>query len=251
MIEVIAVFVIVGILTAVAIVRFTSGTHNAVMGVANQLISDINFAQEKAIAEHRGTKVIINGGATPPPRRCFVATVCYGEQSSQVARLRAFRDEYLDRAEIGRKFIKWYYEYGPLLAEWVSESPILRVAVKVALAPIVIIITPFVSDAFGAGGGGGGGGGGGDEGGLPNTYEIRYSDNTLLTNPQTGGTFVVGMEEGIAITSSNRTIRFDSNGRLTFVNYSWGSGETSTILLTLNSTVNLRIARLTGKTWIE
>ncbi len=57
LIETIVVIVVVGILTTVAIIRYSSSDQNQIMGAANRIISDISFAQEMAILENRGTKI--------------------------------------------------------------------------------------------------------------------------------------------------------------------------------------------------
>lgn len=60
------------------------------------------------------------------PSKCFVATVCFGEDARETAVLRAWRDEYLIEREWGRSFIVWYYSNGEKLAEVVSRSPMLK-----------------------------------------------------------------------------------------------------------------------------
>ncbi len=48
--------------------------------------------------------------------RCFIATAVFGPSSSEVATLRAFRDQYLAVTQIGRRFISAYYKLSPPIA---------------------------------------------------------------------------------------------------------------------------------------
>ena len=69
---------------------------------------------------------------------CFIATAAYGHYSaSQVQALREFRDRYLLTNAPGRAFIRWYYRYGPVGAEFINAHPWLKPAVRMALMPAV------------------------------------------------------------------------------------------------------------------
>lgn len=58
---------------------------------------------------------------------CFVITATMGDPyHPYVCLLRKFRDEWLTDREFGRKFISWYYQHGPSLAEIIRRSRILR-----------------------------------------------------------------------------------------------------------------------------
>ena len=62
---------------------------------------------------------------------CFVATAVYGgEDHFNLIVLRSFRDNFLEEYSIGRKFIQFYYEYGPKLAKSVSKYNLLRTLFK-------------------------------------------------------------------------------------------------------------------------
>ena len=69
---------------------------------------------------------------------CFIATAAYGYYDApQVQALRDFRDRYLETNSIGRAFVKWYYEYGPIGAAALNEHPWLKPVVRTALMPAV------------------------------------------------------------------------------------------------------------------
>ncbi len=69
---------------------------------------------------------------------CFIATAAYGSYSdSNVMALREFRDEHLMTNALGRKFVDAYYAYSPPVAEYIASHGALRVATRMALAPVV------------------------------------------------------------------------------------------------------------------
>jgi parallel beta-helix repeat protein len=73
-----------------------------------------------------------NGGG------CFIATAAYGDYSApQVRALREFRDRYLLTNVPGRVFVRWYYEYGSIAADFINAHPWLKPIVRAALLPAV------------------------------------------------------------------------------------------------------------------
>ena len=68
---------------------------------------------------------------------CFVATVCFGPESAEVEYLRDYRDDVLRQSPKGRAFIKWYYRYGPGLANLARKFRVLRVASTHAVRLII------------------------------------------------------------------------------------------------------------------
>lgn len=69
---------------------------------------------------------------------CFIATAAYGSiLEPQVALLREFRDSYLLSNAAGRKFVDYYYTYSPPLADFISQSELLKLLVRTALLPLV------------------------------------------------------------------------------------------------------------------
>ena len=56
-----------------------------------------------------------------PPMSCFVLTVCFdSEDAPTVNSFRNYRDNRLSSHAFGRAFIRWYYRYGPRLAEFLG-----------------------------------------------------------------------------------------------------------------------------------
>jgi hypothetical protein len=73
-----------------------------------------------------------------PNKGCFIATAAYGYYSApQVRALREFRDRYLVTNAPGRAFVRWYYQYGPIGAEYLIAHPRLKPLVRIALMPLV------------------------------------------------------------------------------------------------------------------
>lgn len=71
---------------------------------------------------------------------CFIATAAFGSDSIlPVLLLREFRDEVLDRFDLGRDFISWYYSWSPAAADWLTDHPVLRYPVLLALAPLELV----------------------------------------------------------------------------------------------------------------
>lgn len=234
------------VLATVAIVRFSSSETGAVRSAAQRIVSDIAYTQEIAKLSNKGTEIRFIHSSTSP-HHCFVATVCYGSESPLTAGLRGLRDRVLLRNEAGRSFVGWYYHYGPYLAEAVNAIPLLKTGAQALLLPLALASIPLANDAYAFGGGGGGGGGSGD----PNTYLIIYQDGSQITNPQGGGDYVVALGDRVSITSENRTLKFDSVGRMFISSYSWSSDQTNVLACTLNDDVNIYVARHTGKAWVQ
>ena len=69
---------------------------------------------------------------------CFVATAAYGTPMAEEAMvLRQFRDQYLLPNEAGAVFVGFYYEYGPHLAEYISDDENLKSFVRTGLRPLI------------------------------------------------------------------------------------------------------------------
>jgi len=65
---------------------------------------------------------------------CFITTAVYGDYDHpQVRKLRHFRDQVLMRSVGGRKFVRWYYQVGPELAEWLENKKGISILIRVIL----------------------------------------------------------------------------------------------------------------------
>lgn len=53
---------------------------------------------------------------------CFIATVAFGENSSEVEILRRYRDEVLEKSRAGEMFIDAYYSVSPGIADWLRTQ---------------------------------------------------------------------------------------------------------------------------------
>jgi MSHA pilin protein MshC len=64
LIEIVAVFVIIGVLGAIAAVRFTSTSTISVRAAAEMIQADIRYVQEASMAEYAAKSVIFVSGST-------------------------------------------------------------------------------------------------------------------------------------------------------------------------------------------
>ena len=77
---------------------------------------------------------------------CFIATAAYGTPLvEEVEVLRQFRDEVLLQNSLGSRFVNFYYEVSPPLADFLSEHQPLRTLVRELLVDPVV----WVVDAVG------------------------------------------------------------------------------------------------------
>lgn len=76
--------------------------------------------------------------ATGSKGGCFIATAAFGSPiAGQVEILRQFRDSYLLTNHSGQKFVAWYYRNGPAAANWISDKPLAKAVIQVALYPLI------------------------------------------------------------------------------------------------------------------
>ncbi|MCB0421824.1 MAG: hypothetical protein KDD61_12565, partial [Bdellovibrionales bacterium] len=67
---------------------------------------------------------------------CFIATAAFGSLwNSKVADLRRFRDHFLKPNLLRKKFVDWYYTYGPAWAKAIADNEAVRALVRVGLFP--------------------------------------------------------------------------------------------------------------------
>ncbi len=73
-------------------------------------------------------------------KQCFIATAAYGGPLAQeVETFRQFRDRFLLSSSLGQRFVKFYYNWSPPLAEMISESPTFKVITQFLLLPLLIV----------------------------------------------------------------------------------------------------------------
>ena len=79
--------------------------------------------------------------APTPNASCFIATAVYGTSDAhQIWYLKHFRDNTLARNRFGKKFIGWYYENGPILADYISSKPIAKCFVKLFIVEPAVFL---------------------------------------------------------------------------------------------------------------
>lgn len=73
---------------------------------------------------------------------CFIATAVYGTPlAPEIDILRDFRDEFLLKNEAGEKFVDFYYQNSPPIANFISEHSTIKEALReVGIKPLVEIV---------------------------------------------------------------------------------------------------------------
>ncbi len=72
---------------------------------------------------------------------CFMATAAYGSfLNPHVQALRDFRDRHLLTNVLGRRFVKFYYDNSPPIAEFIRQHVALRTGTRWVLTPIVFSV---------------------------------------------------------------------------------------------------------------
>ncbi|MBI2107260.1 alpha/beta hydrolase [Candidatus Woesearchaeota archaeon] len=72
---------------------------------------------------------------------CFIATASYGSpMANEIKALSRFRDKYLLTNEIGKMFVKSYYEYGPGIANYIENKESIKRITRGILNPVVWFI---------------------------------------------------------------------------------------------------------------
>lgn len=72
---------------------------------------------------------------------CFVATAVYENPfHPEVEQLRSFRDHFLKKSFLGRKFIYFYYIHSPKWAIWLKDKTLIKASIKIVLKLIIRIM---------------------------------------------------------------------------------------------------------------
>ena len=120
-------------------VELTQGIHTNTAS-ASTLTFDPDLSNNQAMTS---TTVAVTPGG--PPRGgegddsgCFIATAAYGSPlAREVKLLRQFRDQYLIPSTVGQLFVEAYYFLSPPVAAFISQQPVLKAVIRVALWPLV------------------------------------------------------------------------------------------------------------------
>lgn len=71
-------------------------------------------------------------------KSCFIATATFGSSlHPYLDILRNFRDKKLLAHQWGQKFVKWYYQNGPIGAKWIEQHNYVKPIVRVLLLPLI------------------------------------------------------------------------------------------------------------------
>ena len=86
------------------------------------------------------------GSVPSQPSGCLIATAAYGsELAPQVQFLRDFRDQRIMATAAGSSFMNvfnsWYYSFSPHVADYERQQPWLQQGVRIAIQPLLAILT--------------------------------------------------------------------------------------------------------------
>lgn len=122
---------------------------NAVSALVLMDSFDMNSPTRTRLSENTTTIINIkrhlDAITKPTPRQadsgCYIATMAYGNYDHpKVMELRKFRDTFLIKSYLGRKFIELYYKYSPLLVEKLKYSQKINVIIRILLDQLIKII---------------------------------------------------------------------------------------------------------------
>jgi uncharacterized repeat protein (TIGR02543 family) len=88
---------------------------------------------------------------TPPPPiiGCWIATAAYGSPSAEeINILREFRDVVLLESEAGSRFVTWYYQTSPPIADFIAGNEVLRTLVRELLVDPVVWLVESTGPAW-------------------------------------------------------------------------------------------------------
>jgi len=90
---------------------------------------DVRAAQAKSTAKKVGSTI-----SSATDKGCYIATMAYGDYDHpQVMELRRFRDGFLSKTIVGRRFIKFYYKYSPSLVEKLKNKQSINLIIRKGL----------------------------------------------------------------------------------------------------------------------
>jgi hypothetical protein len=93
---------------------------------------DVRAAQAKSTAKQVGKTI------STATDGCYIATMAYGNYDHpQVMELRNFRDEFLRKSVLGRRFIRLYYKYSPALVEKLKDKPKTNKMIRTLLDQLI------------------------------------------------------------------------------------------------------------------
>lgn len=135
-----------GVITAVAVGR----TSIFVTGIASlstsEIVVDVYTPQPPNPRDLTGFFALlgiflVQDGTSGIGGPCFIATAASGTPlSGEVAILRDFRDEWLLTNTAGTMLVDAYYNLSPPIADAVAASPLLALAVRLLLLPVLLVV---------------------------------------------------------------------------------------------------------------
>jgi hypothetical protein len=81
-------------------------------------------------------------------KKCFIVTAVMGDvDNPSVVVMSKFRDRVLNQSSIGKRYINYYYEYSPSVANFIGEHKFIKQIVYfLIIKPLVLIVTIVMGD---------------------------------------------------------------------------------------------------------
>lgn len=130
---------IVSILVGIFILSLLKGKKNKAMTSCKTCKKSISV--EAKVCPHCGQPEPVKDTSG-----CFVATAVFGDYDHPIVRdFRYFRDNYLIKFSFGKRFVRVYYTYGPLLARLAYTNILVANLIRYfILKPLHFIIKKFI-----------------------------------------------------------------------------------------------------------
>lgn len=112
-----------------------AASYTATATVTDNALNQANSSVAITVSSSGGSSSGGGGG-------CFIATACFGSpMAEEVIVLSRFRDEKLLTNESGKRFVSFYYKYGPYVADWIKDKEGIKKITRGILKPVVLVIS--------------------------------------------------------------------------------------------------------------
>lgn len=124
------------------LVSITEEEHKSMMGAMRKAEARVNsYDRNAAYLIRESNRNFFNKINPIYSKSCYVATAIYGSyDKEEVCILRNFRDQYLLKSKVGKKFVKWYYKNSPKWVDKYHNNKVLTLPTKFILDQTVKIL---------------------------------------------------------------------------------------------------------------
>jgi len=121
----------------------------SVTGLASSTVYDFKAQLKYDTTEIEGAQLQLTTSTPPTGGGCFIATAAYGtDTAKELDILREFRDTVLLPNSLGARFVSFYYQTSPPIADFISEHEVLRTVVRVGFVDQIVRIITWSHDLW-------------------------------------------------------------------------------------------------------